>query len=859
MDIRLRTVAIRFVKFVDAGRNWAVFEIGRLGNCEREELEKAFDGLADKVITGDPDPTKGQLQYKTGKSDDVLFPGTYRVCLYVQNMDSDTLSYEDAYDGVLVHIEYHGSNIRPSLKSITQGVKCGTMVNWFTLHPVKWEDDEEEKPMVISKHFSSVALHIVEELGGQWYIVRIGRLSGGEKEKLRYLGEHVTAGSAPPFCDDTNGKVEFEKKPGMFFEAKVCLRIRSGSSGIDDIREGLIFDRANFTLSWANDPLEPRLVMTEFRNLNNSCVEAKDWFGTAVEAKNDETEEEDIDEEIEHDFHNVAMKVVSKSPSTNHFILELGRLNETEIGWLEEMAKLNGEFRDEDQEAWDTTKGKIISVYHPGLGFHSAKVCVFHQIDDLKVGDVFDVADITLYAEEGIRRMSLTKYKDKEPSPVIGQKDWFRKVETEEEAADSSDESLTFVHLGNVAFRVVKELSTHDDGRYIIAEVGRLSDDETGMLQDIFKDSIRCGGNVVGKDDTNGEVFVEKAKFVPDASLFTARVCLYISESRLIGRLRKTKSFNEIRDLCIKMHPGYVRPELIGLDEYSDGCRPYNPTSKNWWEKYDAEKGQLTIKLNNVYLKSCTHALAERSTVVLGLLTCSNFAEAKRGIETAILSRKIRDEAKWDDYGKELAIKTDPNMASALCRISDQSGANLTLVFDEHNHLWRVTIDSITGGYRVGGRCSGKTAALNGFLNSKYGICVPSADFTYCPGDVMTQESLWRVTKKAEEERTMKKFGVPKIKQVIFDDPATVVLWDDGTKTVVHARDEEFDEEKGLAMAIARKALGNDREYYTYMQRHINKGMKAAKKREEKKGTKKSAASAPAKKKSSKKPQGGKK
>ena len=105
----------------------------------------------------------------------------------------------------------------------------------------------------------------------------------------------------------------------------------------------------------------------------------------------------------------------------------------------------------------------------------------------------------------------------------------------------------------------------------------------------------------------------------------------------------------------------------------------------------------------------------------------------------------------------------------------------------------------------------------------------------------------------------MKKFGVPKIKQVIFDDPATVVLWDDGTKTVVHARDEEFDEEKGLAMAIARKALGNDREYYTYMQRHIDKGMKAAKKREEKNGTKKSAASAPAKKKSSKKPQGGKK
>lgn len=858
MDIRLRAVAIRFVKFVDDGHDWAVFEIGRLGDCEREELEKAFDGLADKVLDGSSDPTKGKLQYKTGKSDDVLFPGTYRVCLYVQNMDSDTLSYEDTYDAADVRIEYHDGNVRPCLKSITQGNKCGTMVNWFTIHPVKWEDDEEEKPMVISKHFSSVALRIVESLGGEWYIVRIGRLAGGEKEKLRYLGEHVTTGSVPPFADDTNGKVEFTGGLGMFFEAKVCLRIRSGSSGIDGIREGLIFDRANFTLSWANDPLEPRLVMTEFMSLNNSCVQDKDWFGADEEAENDETE-------IEYEFCHVAMKVVSKSPSTNHFILELGRLSETEIDRLVEMAKLNGELRDEDQEAWDTTKGKIISVYHPDLGFHSAKICVFYQFDDLKVGDVFDVADITLYAEEGVRRMSLTKYKEKEPSTYeISKKDWFSKVKTEEEAVDSSDESeATYVHLGNVAFRTVKELDTNDDGRYIIAEIGRLTDDEVKMLQDIFKDSIPCGIKD-GKDDTDGKVLVEKAEFLPDSPLFTARVCLYISESRLIDRLHKASSFNEIRNLTIKMGLGYIRPVLAGLDEYSGGCKPYNPTSKNWWEKYDAEKGPLTIKLNNVYLKSCTHSLAERSTVVLGLLTCSNFTEAKRGIETAILSRKIQDEAKWDDYGKELAIKTDPNTASALCRISDQSGANLTLVFDEHNHLWRVTINGVMGGYRVGGRCAGKTAALNGFLNSKYGICVPGADFdgdalAYCRADVMTQEPLWRATKKAEEERTMKKFGVPKIKQVIFDDPATVVLWDDGTKTVVHARDEEFDEEKGLAMAIARKALGNDREYYTYMQRHIDKGMKAAKKREEKNGTKKSAASAPAKKKSSKKPQGGKK
>ena len=46
------------------------------------------------------------------------------------------------------------------------------------------------------------------------------------------------------------------------------------------------------------------------------------------------------------------------------------------------------------------------------------------------------------------------------------------------------------------------------------------------------------------------------------------------------------------------------------------------------------------------------------------------------------------------------------------------------------------------------------------------------------------------------------------IKNVIFNPPATIAFWADGTKTVVKAHGEEFDPEKGLAMAISKKALG---------------------------------------------------
>ena len=52
------------------------------------------------------------------------------------------------------------------------------------------------------------------------------------------------------------------------------------------------------------------------------------------------------------------------------------------------------------------------------------------------------------------------------------------------------------------------------------------------------------------------------------------------------------------------------------------------------------------------------------------------------------------------------------------------------------------------------------------------------------------------------------------IKQVIFNNPATVVFWSDGTKTVVKCSENDtFDPEIGLAMAICKKAFGNTGAY----------------------------------------------
>ena len=71
--------------------------------------------------------------------------------------------------------------------------------------------------------------------------------------------------------------------------------------------------------------------------------------------------------------------------------------------------------------------------------------------------------------------------------------------------------------------------------------------------------------------------------------------------------------------------------------------------------------------------------------------------------------------------------------------------------------------------------------------------------------------SVYGVRSKAEyishNNRNEKYFG---IKKVIFNDPATIVFWNDGSKTVVKCQEGDiFDPEKGLAMAISKRAFGD--------------------------------------------------
>ena len=77
------------------------------------------------------------------------------------------------------------------------------------------------------------------------------------------------------------------------------------------------------------------------------------------------------------------------------------------------------------------------------------------------------------------------------------------------------------------------------------------------------------------------------------------------------------------------------------------------------------------------------------------------------------------------------------------------------------------------------------------------------------------------ISDKSESNNDISKpkmtYGCPGIKKVIFlvdvfhNDPATIVLWDDGTKTVVKCSEgDTYSEWSGLAFCICKKLMGDE-------------------------------------------------
>lgn len=59
------------------------------------------------------------------------------------------------------------------------------------------------------------------------------------------------------------------------------------------------------------------------------------------------------------------------------------------------------------------------------------------------------------------------------------------------------------------------------------------------------------------------------------------------------------------------------------------------------------------------------------------------------------------------------------------------------------------------------------------------------------------------------------------VKEVIYNDPATIVYFSDGSKEVVkRCPEDEYDEQTGLLMCVAKKFLGKD-DFHKMLKKYV--------------------------------------
>lgn len=76
------------------------------------------------------------------------------------------------------------------------------------------------------------------------------------------------------------------------------------------------------------------------------------------------------------------------------------------------------------------------------------------------------------------------------------------------------------------------------------------------------------------------------------------------------------------------------------------------------------------------------------------------------------------------------------------------------------------------------------------------------------------------------------------IKQVMFNDNVTIVVWFDDVKTVVKCqKGDTFDKEKGLAMAICKRLYGNKSNFNNIIKKYVNDDKNVQTKKKAKSGT----------------------
>jgi len=92
---------------------------------------------------------------------------------------------------------------------------------------------------------------------------------------------------------------------------------------------------------------------------------------------------------------------------------------------------------------------------------------------------------------------------------------------------------------------------------------------------------------------------------------------------------------------------------------------------------------------------------------------------------------------------------------------------------------------------------------------------------TYPGGAGFTNQLLRKIAEEYTVDWALMK--PDEIIDVIHNDPATIIKWKDGTKTIVKVQDGDvYDRELGFAMAICKKVFGNKGNYNEVFKKWID-------------------------------------
>lgn len=124
-----------------------------------------------------------------------------------------------------------------------------------------------------------------------------------------------------------------------------------------------------------------------------------------------------------------------------------------------------------------------------------------------------------------------------------------------------------------------------------------------------------------------------------------------------------------------------------------------------------------------------------------------------------------------------------------------------------------VVVNSVvkpTPVYLTSSRSIGKTKTMEDYIAECIKIDIKNTEQAMYHAKAWSKPMFWGA-------------NVTNIEKVIFNNPATIVIWKDGTKTVVkRQKGERWDKEKGLAMAIVKKVFGNKGNYCNLFKKWID-------------------------------------